>query len=170
MGSQLPQWVQVASALLTLLIAAIVTYIAFMQWRTAQAKLALDLFEKRIAVYDLVREAISIINTHGKVDETADRKLLEAMNASEFLFGDDIREYLEAMWKKFSKMRVAQSQLENSDEKIRKKAVSNKYDLFREITQFYYEGGDVFAHYMRIDHKLRAPLKKRRRRPQSEAL
>ena len=52
---QLPVLAQVFSAFLTPLIAIIVAYIAYRQHLTARAKLNLDLFEKRLAVYNQAR-------------------------------------------------------------------------------------------------------------------
>lgn len=75
---------QAISALLTPVIAAIVTYIAYRQYDTARAKLALDLFEKRLAVYQRLRDAVAVVNSKGQVDTDADRLLLEAINASQF--------------------------------------------------------------------------------------
>lgn len=163
--SQLPLIAQAFSAFLTPVIAVGVAYIAWQQHLTARAKLNLDLFEKRLGVYHQVRAAVSKINTSGKADDESDRLLLEAINASEFLFGEDIRTYLDAMWLRFNRLRVAGSTLKHGDEEARRKAAAAQGELFSEITQFYYEGADVFAHYMRMDHTLRSPLKTRRQRP-----
>lgn len=169
MSWELPAVAQTFSALLTPAIAVVVTWIAYQQFKTARAKLNLDLFDKRLAVYNQVRDAVRIINGSGRVNEEADRHLLEAINASEFLFGEDIRVYLETMWHRFSRLRVAQSQMQSSHEETRLAAVAAQSAVLNEITQFYYEGADVFAHYMRMDHRLRAPLKRRRRGPHLDA-
>ncbi len=42
----------------TAFIGAIVTFIAFLQWTTARQKVLLDLFDKRFAVYEELREVI----------------------------------------------------------------------------------------------------------------
>jgi len=164
MNSQLPFIAQALSAFLTPVIALAVAYVAYWQYETALTKLSLELFEKRLAIYERVSDAVRIVNGSGRVDEEADRLLLEAMNASQFLFGDDIHIYLDTMWKRFSRMRVAQSQTESDHQATRETAISAQSQLFQEITRFYQEGADVFADYMRMSHKLPRSLRMQRRR------
>jgi hypothetical protein len=45
-----PHWTTYLLAMLTPLIAMIVAFIAFRQWRTAQNRLKLDLFDRRLAL------------------------------------------------------------------------------------------------------------------------
>jgi hypothetical protein len=152
---------QAFSALTTPLIAVMVAYIAYQQHETARAKLNLDLFERRMAVYEQLRAAVAAVNGTGRVDDATDRLLLDAINASQFLFGQDIHNYLDAMWRRFSQLRVANIQTKSGDPATRKNGVDAQSALFKEITQFYYDGGDVFAHYMRMDQRLRKPVQKR---------
>ena len=64
-----PYWTQVLSALLVPTIALFACYIAWRQWRTAQNKLKLDLFEKRFAVYDTARNLFDSVVTSGKAED-----------------------------------------------------------------------------------------------------
>lgn len=165
--SQVPAWIQITTAFATPSIALMVGFIAYRQWRTAQDKIVLDLFEKRLAVYTNVRKAVGIVNTHGHPDEHADRMLLEAIDASQFLFGPDIREYLDEMWKDFSKLRLTRQQLEGRETKDRRIIVENNSALFKKITTFYYEGPFVFSKYIGMHHKLsRRDKSLRRKRPE----
>jgi hypothetical protein len=162
----LPIWVQYLQALLTPTIAVAVSIIAYRQWRTAHSKLVLDLFEKRLSVYHQVRKAIAVVNTTGKTSREAELNLLEAIDAAEFLFGDDVRSYLEGMWHRFLKMNAANAMIEGGDTtEVRRTNIEAQSQLLNEITQFYYEGSDVFAPYMRMEHRLRKPLKTLRQRP-----
>lgn len=153
------------SAVLTVVIATAVAIIAYRQWRTAVTKLNLDLFDKRYAIYQKVRSAVGVVSTTARVSREAEQNLLEAINESEFLFDDTVRLYLNGLWKLFSRLSAAEHQMKSDDEDIRKKAVKESNELFSEITQFYYEGPDVFAHFMRMDQPIMPPLKQRRRRP-----
>lgn len=156
----LVDYINTFAALLTPMIAIIVAYVAYRQYRTARDKLSLDLFEKRLAVYRKVREAVSMINTSGKPSREADLLLLEAKDAATFLFGDDIEKYLAKMWERFSRMTYLQHEMKSSDPEKRKKAIQANADLFKEITEFYYEGPDLFAHYMRMDQAHRSPVRR----------
>ena len=50
---QAAQWVIAA------ITAIFVAVVAFLQWRTAQQKAVLDLFDRRHAIYEIVRNAVS---------------------------------------------------------------------------------------------------------------
>jgi hypothetical protein len=43
---------------LSTIVAACVAFIAWLQWRTAEEKVRLDLFDRRFAVYDELRAAV----------------------------------------------------------------------------------------------------------------
>ena len=51
-----PHWTTLLSALLTPAVAVFGIFIAYRQWRLAQEKLKLDLFDKRFEVYEAARE------------------------------------------------------------------------------------------------------------------
>ncbi|AZO34225.1 MAG: hypothetical protein EOS76_01265 [Mesorhizobium sp.] len=165
----LPIWIQYLQALLTPTIALTVGFIAYRQWRTAHSKLVLELFERRLAVYELARKAVSFVNTHGRTSREAEIDLLTAMNSAEFLFGKDVRDYLDKMWERFIKFGAASAMMQETEGEERKAHIDDHLRLVQEITQFYYEGSDVFAPYMRMEHRLRPPLKKLRRRPHPPA-
>lgn len=163
----MPLWVQYLQALLAPTIALAVSFIAYRQWRTAHSKIVLDLFEKRLEVYQKVRQAVSVVNTTGKISREAEVNLLEAINASEFLFGNDVRKYLDEMWTRFLKLNAANSMLKDGPTpEVRRTNAEAQSRLFSDITMFYYEGSDIFAPYMRMEHRLRPPLKRLRQRPQ----
>jgi len=71
-------------------LAALGLLIAHRQWRTAQNKLKLDLFEKRLRVYEAVDKFImSQLRKHG--DKTqVEQEFLEALRSARWLFGKPI--------------------------------------------------------------------------------
>jgi hypothetical protein len=157
--------IDILSALLTPAIAIVVAYIAYAQWRTANARLNLDLFDKRLAVYRKVHDAVGKVNATGLAEGAAEALFLEAQREARFLFGPEVKAYLDELWMHFIQLHAAQSNTQSTDEDVRKRAVQRQSELFQEITQFYYEGGDVFAPYLQMDQRLRAPKRRRTRRP-----
>jgi hypothetical protein len=153
--SQLPVWVQYLQAFSTPIIALGVAFIAYRQWQTANAKLVLDLFEKRLAVFELAKESISIVTRDGHPNREADMKLLEAIGSAEFLFGSDVAKYLDDMWKRYCKSSFANTMLGNDEVAERSKFVELKSQMFTEITNFYKDAPKVFAPYMRMDQRVR---------------
>jgi hypothetical protein len=87
-------WVQVLQALLTPAIAFLAVVIAVFQLRTAQQKVVLDLFDRRLSKYIAVRDVVAkVVSTGGATQDTS-FQLLQALDGVEFLFGDAIVEAL----------------------------------------------------------------------------
>jgi hypothetical protein len=64
-----PHWTAYVSALLVPLVAIFGFIIAYQQWRTAQNKLKLDLFDRRFEIYHAARKLLAAIMTSGKASD-----------------------------------------------------------------------------------------------------
>ncbi len=89
----MPVWIQVLQALLTPAIAIAVAAIGFLQWRTAHQKVVLDLFDRRLAVYDGVVNCVT--GYFSKLEGPALRsdtvsELYQLRSRALFLFGSDV--------------------------------------------------------------------------------
>jgi phage gpG-like protein len=96
------KWVDVLAALLTPTIALLGVSIAYQQLKTNRINIKEKLFERRIAVYDEVRETLVHIMRSGSgkaLDDGTrpDFKLANAWRESRFLFGPEIPEYIGAL-------------------------------------------------------------------------
>jgi hypothetical protein len=76
--------------LVTAFIAAVVAFIAFLQWQTAREKVLLDLFDKRFAVYDELRTAVA-----RRYEPTAPSAFAGAASRARFLFDPKVQTFLE---------------------------------------------------------------------------
>jgi hypothetical protein len=83
-----PDWFWKA---ITILIAAWATWTAWQQHRVARDKLRLDLFDKRLAVFQEVKHAITAAYERNEVDLL---RYKQAVASSAFLFGSDVHAYL----------------------------------------------------------------------------
>ena len=87
--------------LVTAFIAAVVAGIAFLQWQTAREKVLLDLFDKRFALYDEVRSVVGRHLTSG-IDQPDIFDFARATSRSQFLFGPEVRTFLDQRRKDLS--------------------------------------------------------------------
>jgi hypothetical protein len=93
-----PAWGVISSAFLTPLIAIIVAYIAFRQWRTAQNRLKLDLFDRRFAVYEAAQKLALEVSETSNVSREGLSAFIRGTEKSVFLFYDKaLIGYLTAM-------------------------------------------------------------------------
>lgn len=85
---------EVLSGLLTPIIAILASYIAYRQYRTAKAKLKLDLYEKRLKIFKYFKTFIwqRITNLEFVINEHENELRDFEINTTEsmFLFGDEI--------------------------------------------------------------------------------
>ena len=107
-------WTDYLSALLTPVVAIFAVTIAYRQWRTAQNKLKLDLFERRHAIYDGVRVYLTSVMVTGRTTSESELKYLEATRGAKWLLNDDIDSYLHKdLWKKICALGCLQAELKD---------------------------------------------------------
>ncbi len=89
---------ELLTALLTPLIAAIAVYIAYQQWQTNRRRLDVDLYDRRLRIYETVTKYISAVLTtlHPTLEDLLEFRRSTA--EADFLFGSDIRKYLDDLF------------------------------------------------------------------------
>jgi hypothetical protein len=98
--------VKIFSALLTPVIAIVAVYIAWLQNKTNKNQFRLALLERRLKVFNAAGELIGKVLTHARVEVADLQKFLWETRESDFLFGSDIREYLDQLYGKASDVHV----------------------------------------------------------------
>jgi hypothetical protein len=95
----LEKLVRVLAALLTPAIAIVTTYIAYQQYQTNRRQHRLDLFEKRLAVFNSAMTLIPSIAQRGRV-ENLDQlfNMIRETRDHEFLFGPEIGAYISEVY------------------------------------------------------------------------
>lgn len=132
--------------------AVFVAIVAFLQWRTAQQKAVLDLFERREAIYQVVRKAVTTMESNSAAfDPSREVEFLQAMERAYFFFGNDVVNYLQQLWADITQVQTADAELK--DEKnpaTRGDIVARRRTAMNRITQFHHTGQPMFAKYMRF--------------------
>lgn len=97
--NQLPwllQWTQaLGPTIVSVVVGAIASFVAWQQWRTARHRLRFDLFEKRAAVYEATKRLISVVQLHGQITAEDLGEFNGAVRGAEFLFDGDTRAFVE---------------------------------------------------------------------------
>jgi len=95
MNSSLPFWILALQALAVPVIALLAAVIGYFQWRTAQQKVVLDLFDRRMATYTALREVVAKVMASSSAATSENSfKFLEARDRAQFLFGPEVIEHL----------------------------------------------------------------------------
>jgi hypothetical protein len=94
-----PGVINLFQALLTPLVALLALGIAFAQWWTARNRLKLDLFDRRWAIYDATRTALTEIYEHEQLSKDKLWALREAIRTANWLLDEDLDRHLrESLW------------------------------------------------------------------------
>lgn len=148
-----PHWTSYLTALITPTVAALGLWIALQQLQTARSKLKLDLFDRRIAVYQSIMEFIGSILTTGKVKEEERFKYLQATRDARWLFGDEIVSYIDVdIHKRAVELQYLNGELHGvpvSDE--RSSNVRKQSELKKWFNEQFSTGSAMFAKYMKLD-------------------
>lgn len=87
-------WTALGTPIFSFIAAAAAIWIAHRNWRTAQNKLKLDLFDRRVKVYAVIREAMNKLATDRILEAQELVDCYDAMFDSEWLFSKNVYSYL----------------------------------------------------------------------------
>ena len=116
-GATTCQPLGILTALLTPLIAVIVGYIAYRQWRTAQNRLKLDLFDRRLAIHSAARDLIATVTSYGRIENKDIFAFLSGIQQARWLLNERIVQYLEKeLWPRVTKLQELMDTLDSPDQ------------------------------------------------------
>lgn len=155
--NDMPSWVQVLQALLTPAIAAAVAVIGFLQWRTAHQKVILDLFERRLKVYEDVNWGVGeVLTASGNlVTANAAFRLRNAKSEAKFLYGDEVIAEIERILGIIAEYVRAARQIssQSTAEEQRASAADKVLQLEKEIGELHGRFTRVCLPYLKMDQK-----------------
>lgn len=149
-----PYWTTYLAALLTPTVAVLGSLIAYWQWRLAQNKLKLDLFDRRFSVYEAARTLLASIMTSGKAKDEEVFKFIFATREAKWLLNASVAEYLDKqLYHKALDLQTLASELEGvgvGDE--RTKNVRAQADIKKWFMAQYEVLDEKFAPYLQLRH------------------
>ena len=122
--------------------------------RTAEHKLVMDLFDKRWTLVTDVRDVIANVQRDGTVAQDQKVKFYQAMERSEFLFGEDVMACLNDLLKVLLKHHGAQSGVSSDNDEVRAKAAAIQYEEFEKIIALSRAFNATIKPYMNMHHKM----------------
>jgi hypothetical protein len=108
----LPWWMQWVQAIALIIISVLGSWIAYKQVKIASAKLNLDLYDRRFAVFQAVREYLVDV-VFGDLSQTSSNKFHLGTADAVFLFDERIALYIEDIGKRIASFRVLNDRLAN---------------------------------------------------------
>jgi hypothetical protein len=136
---------------LTLGLACAVAIIAYAQWRTANQRVVIDLFERRLRVYEAFRDVVVEIAKHGEASPTSGNRFWSVQADAEFLFGADVHAFLTRVGKYI----IALHTLREIDDlhPRRDQLIEYKSEIFMRLSNSLQEATTVFKPYIGLSQK-----------------
>ncbi|MBS0536946.1 MAG: hypothetical protein JSR72_23045 [Proteobacteria bacterium] len=133
-------------------VAIVVALVQYAQWRTANQKVVVDLYDRRLRIFQQLEGAIAPVMREAEVNADAFQNFAIGQAESRFLFGDDVKEYLQTLRESFAwPMAFTNTVIDHSED--RENLVNTKYDHIKRIVDFYSKGPELFAPYIKLEHK-----------------
>lgn len=149
-----PHWTAYVTALLTPVVAILGAAIAYRQWRIAQNKLKLDLFDRRFSVYHAARELLASIMTSGRAKDPEVIKFVMATREAKWLLNDDVAEYLDKqIYHKAIDLQRLEAELEGVGVgTVRSKNVQEQADIKKWFVRQYEVLDEKFDPFLTLGH------------------
>lgn len=169
---ELPVWVEyfkvvgapVASLIASLVTAVIAGFVAFKigkmqaaisrdQATIARNKLKLELYDQRLAVFQVLRETIGIAIRNGRLTSDEENNYIVGIAGSAWLFDDEVHDYLyKKFWPMLVNLYAANAALDDRDPTQDRAAVAKqRADAFREIVEQLHIIEELFKPFLRIE-------------------
>jgi len=126
--------------------------IAKRNWQTANQRVVLDLFERRIALYEGIRHLVAKVMTTGQPGNKEYSEYLEAIDRALFYFGPEVTDYLE-------RLRIVILDIEDSNNQIKLASPGGPklhHDRMIELNDFYKTAPALFGPYIQAHQKVAA--------------
>ncbi|MCC6934198.1 MAG: hypothetical protein IT406_00680 [Candidatus Yanofskybacteria bacterium] len=141
--------------IITILITILLAYVAWQNYKINQAnsriqkdKLRLDLFERRLKVFSACQELFATILREANVDRDRLFKFLRDSSDVEFLFGDEIKTYLDEIYKKGLKLSYINQRLNSGSQEKREELAEEDSQILGWFEKQFSVSRDFFRKYL----------------------
>lgn len=152
----MPIWLQIISAVITLLLAILTTIFIWRQVRLEKTKLKLEAYDRRLKIYNAIKIFIAETQTYGTTNDEKLVKLLQETRESLFLVKENnISEYIETLHNKgvdleFVKTKLSQSGIYLED-KEREKLAKQAEEIIQWMADQHKVVEEKFSKYLSIN-------------------
>lgn len=133
-------------------VARIQANVAEKNWKTSNEKIVLDLFDKRLAIYEDIRSVIGEVVRSGQARDDLLWKFDNVTDRAPYFFGEEVTEYLKSVRLDLIDLNLFNTLMENLTDPDLPKWIQKRQDKFLAITHFYNQA-PLFAPYMKAHQK-----------------
>jgi hypothetical protein len=128
--------------------------IAERNWQTTNEKIVLELFERRLPIYEEIREIIGAVVRNGDASIGDLHSYGKATDRVPYLFGPEVQAYVEQMRLLLIDLQLANKMMRNMLDPDRPSWIKKRHEHFAAVTKFYTDAPGIFGPYMRAHQKV----------------
>jgi hypothetical protein len=152
-GADFVLWATAAVALSVGVIGVLSLLTAQQIWRAEHNRAVFELFDERYSIYQQLRDIASLVKT-GQADREMFASATEALEKSQFLFGQDVVSYIRRFAENIGNLECVASEIRRVQGSEIKANLAEQKRLKEEINGFFVDGTDLFSRYIRFDQKV----------------
>jgi hypothetical protein len=140
------------SGFLTPLIAISMGIIAYRQWRDSRYKIKIDLFDKRMKIYEIVKDQLLVVNRDNE-PKINHNLMYSAISQSKFLFNDKVHNSINEIYSKILETTNISKQLKDlqDSQDRRNLLIDRNTELLKWLIERHNSFDDIFTEFMRLN-------------------
>jgi hypothetical protein len=149
--------ISIGVAGLSVLVATCAGFIAFLQWRTAHIKVAIDLYDRRKAIVDHLSSLVRQMEEQHHPKEETIVEFMETTRDGRFLFGDDVANYLNeaaVAFVRLSERNTLVAEPKPGEQSVLVELGEWMYEGAPIFEEYHLRSDQIFGRYMRLDEPL----------------
>jgi hypothetical protein len=127
--------------------------IAERNWKTSNEKIVLDLFDKRLSIFEEIRSIVGEVIREGTAPDELLFRYYKAIDRVPYFFGEEVQKYVEQIRLHIIDLNLANTMMKNQSDPDRPQWIKRRKSEFLAVTNFYRESGPLFAPYMKAHQK-----------------
>ncbi len=132
MMDSLAEWVWAVQVVTTTVVASVVAYIAFQQWKTNQNRLRYELFDRRLKHCEAAKDFIISVWQNATASDEALQEFYRGIQGAVFIFDADTAEYLKSLHKQGLELRATIDEMEGLEQETRRSEfVAKKWKIIK---------------------------------------
>jgi|SRR3990172_6917781 len=144
---------EIFSGYLTIVIAITTTYIVIQQFLVSRYRVRMDLYDRRLKVYNAIMKFMRHVRQHGQADNDQIFELIEQTAESKFLFEGEIKDHIESLYQEALDLHEIHQELDHSLPKgaERSRLAKEMTIHFKHLRDQYKRTDELFLKYLKLD-------------------
>ena len=128
--------------------------VARKNWQTENERVVLELFERRIAIFECIRKVVAHVQSTGRANGETYFEYIKAVDTAPYFFGPEVNDYLEELRKLIIDLQLDTDVISDNLNPERSAHIKGRTKRMAELIKFYDRSKILFGPYMQAHQKV----------------